>query len=374
MILAQNNFQALLLMVVGMLCWGLWASMHKLTGKYRHELFYFDVAIGLAIAALIYAFTVGSLGFDSFSFLDDLGHAGKRQWLTAFGAGAVFNLANMIMLGAVVVAGLSVAIVLGLGASLMLGVGLSLIFNNTANHLLMFAGSACLLVSLVMIAVAYSFLISARQDQLVKEGKVKTTSSVPGYNKGMIVSTNAPSATKGLLLAIVSGALMWVMIPLVNKARLGDFGMGPYALTAMFIFGMFVSTFIFNLFFINLPVEGEPVDIVAFFHGSLMQHLVGVLAGMVLCTGILAYFIVQAGNPNAQTAAGDANVSWFAPTTFYALRQGAVLLGAIFGIFKLKDFRDAEPRVRAMVWMFLLLFTAGVLAIGFAAKLAPAAA
>jgi glucose uptake protein len=364
MILAQNPTQALLLMVVGILCWGLWAAMFKLTGKWRYELFYFDVAIGLGIAVLLYAFTVGSLGYDGFSFMDDLMHAGKRQWLMAFGAGMVFNLSAMIMMGAVVVAGLSVALTLGLGGSLMLGIGFSLIMNNTANHLLVFVGSACLLISLVMMAVAYSFLISARQDQMVKDGTAKTTSSVPGYNKGMIVSTNAPSATKGLLLSIVAGALMWTMAPLVNKAHMGDFGLGPYSIAVLFVLGMFISTFVFNMFFVNLPVDGEPVDILAYFQGTLGQHLTGLAAGVVLCTGIVALLVAQNGNPEEGKA-------WFAPTTWYALRQAAVLVGAIVGIFKLNDFRDADGRVRAIVWTFLLLFTAGVVAIGFAAKMAP---
>lgn len=367
MILAQTPTQALLLMVIGMLCWGLWAAMYRMTGKWRYELFYFDVAFGLAVAVFIYAFTVGSVGFDGFSFLDDLGHSGKRQWLIAFGAGALFNLANMLMMGAVVVAGLSVGIALGLGGSLMLGLGFSLMFSGAANHLMMFAGSACLLVAMVMLAVAYSFLISAKQDQLVKQGKVQTTSTIPGHNKGMIVSTNAPSATKGLLLAILAGALMWAMLPMVNKAHAGDNGLGPYALAVLFVLGMSVSTFLYNLLFVNLPVEGEPVDILLFFQGSIKQHLIGIAAGMVLCSGIVAYFVAMTGAP-------DTAKPWFAPTTWYALRQGAVLLGALFGIFKLKDFRDAEPRVRAMVWMFLVLFTAGLLAIGFAANFAPAAA
>jgi glucose uptake protein len=365
MILAQNPTQALLLMVLGILCWGLWAGMFKLTGKWRYELFYFDVAFGVALAVMVYAFTVGSLGYDGFSFMDDLDHSGKRQWLMAFGAGALFNLANMIMMGGVVVAGLSVSLALGLGGSLMLGMGVSLIFNNSANHLLMFLGSACLLVALVMIAVAYSFLISAKQDQMVKAGTAKTTSSVPGHNKGMIVSTNAPSATKGLLLAVVAGALMWTMLPLLDKARAGDFGMGPYSMAALFALGFFISTFVYNLFFVNLPVEGEPVEIVAFFQGTIQQHLIGIAAGVVLLTGIVAVFVAQQGSPDSAKA-------WFTPTTWYALRQCAVLVGALYGIFKLKDFRDAEPRVRMMVWLFILLFTVGVAAIGLAGSFRPA--
>jgi glucose uptake protein len=363
MILAQNPTQALFLMIFGMLCWGLWASMHKLTGKWRYELFYFDVAFGLAIAAVVYSLTVGSLGFDGFSFDDDLMHAGKRQWLMAFGAGAVFNLANMILMGAVTVAGLSVSLALGLGGSLMVGVGLKLIMHNTANPLLLFAGSACILLAMIMIAVAYSFLITARQDQMVKEGKAQKTSQVAGHSRGMIVSTEAPSSTKDLLLAIVSGALMWIMLPLIDNARTGDFGMGPYSLGLLFVVGMFLSTFVFNLFFVNLPVEGEPIELLAYFSGTLKMHLTGVLAGVVLCSGILAYLVVQAGAPNDAKA-------WFTPTTGYALRQGAVLIGAVWGIFMLKDFRDAEPRVRVMVWAFLFLFAVGVLSIGFASKFA----
>ncbi len=358
MILAQNPTQTLIVMLVGMLCWALWASLYRLAPKWRYELFYFDLAFGLAFAVVVYAFTLGSLGFDGFSFQDDLMHAGKQQWLIAFAAGAIFNLANMIMMGAVVVAGLSVAVPLGLGVSLMIGVGLKMVLTYTGNPLLLFAGSACLFVGVVTMAVAYTFSVSSRVDQLVKEGKVKTTGSVPGYGKGMIVSTNTPSAAKGLLLSIVAGALMWIMLPLATKARAGDFGLGPYTLTALFALGMFTTTFVFNLFFVNLPVEGEPIELTAFLSGGVRTHLIGVGAGIVLCTGILAYFVAQAGAPEAQLA----------PLTAYALQQGAVLLAALVGIFMWKDFRDSEPRVRAMVWVFVVLFVVGLGALAAAAR------
>jgi glucose uptake protein len=364
MILAQNYTQALILLIVGMLCWGLWASMYRMTKKWRYELFYFDVAIGLMLASIIYAFTTGSLGFDGFSFGDDLMHAGKQQWLLAFAAGAVFNLANMIMMGGVVVAGLSVAVPLGLGVSLMIGVGIKMVTSHSGNPVVLFIGSACLLVAVVVLGVAYSFLVSQRVDQMVREGKVKTTGAVPGYNKAMIVSTNAPSATKGLLLSLVAGALMWVMIPLINKARLGDFGLGPYALMMFFAVGLFFSTLVFNLFFVNLPVEGEPLELLSYFQGGVAPHLIGAGAGVVLCTGILAYFVVQASPAETQLHG----------LTVYTVQQGAVLLAAVVGIFGWKDFRDCEPRVRAMVWMFLLLYVVGLAALGFASRAAQGAA
>jgi glucose uptake protein len=358
MILAQNPTQALIVMLLGMLCWGLWAGMFKLTSKWRYELFYFDVAFGVAAAAILYAFTFGNLGFDGFSVGDDLMHAGRRQWLLAFAAGAIFNLANMIMMGAVTVAGLSVAAPLGLGVGLLIGIGFRLVTSYTGNPMLLFVGAACLVVAIVTIAVAYSFAVSARVEQLVKEGKVKTTGTVPGYSKGMIVSTNAPSSTKGLLLAIVAGALMWIMIPLTDSARSGDVGVGPYSLMALFAFGVFSSTFVFNLFFVNLPVEGEPIELYDYFRGGFRPHLAGFGAGVVLCTGLLAYFVGMSGPAEAQISS----------ITSFTILQSGVLLAAILGIFGWKDFRDAEPRVRAMVWTFLALFAAGIAAFGAASK------
>ena len=68
-------------------------------------------------------------------------HSTKRQWLLAIAAGVIFNLGNIIMMGAAAVAGLSVALPLGLGVSLMLGVGFDLVVHNTgANPLLLFVG------------------------------------------------------------------------------------------------------------------------------------------------------------------------------------------------------------------------------------------
>src|SRR5206468_4140744 len=96
-----------------------------------------------------------------------------------------------------------------------------------------------------------------------------------GRSKAMIVSTNAPSAAKGLLLAIISGALIWVMFPLIDLARAGETGMGPYSTMAFFAFGVLVSTIVFNNFFVNLPVQGEAIDLMDYVRGRTRAHLAG---------------------------------------------------------------------------------------------------
>jgi glucose uptake protein len=104
MILPQTYAAALCLMVLSMLCWGSWANTYK-ASKWRFELYYFDFAVGLLAVAFLIAITAGSLGFDGFTFFDDMFHAGKRQWLYGFVAGVVFNLANMLLMAAIAVAG-----------------------------------------------------------------------------------------------------------------------------------------------------------------------------------------------------------------------------------------------------------------------------
>jgi glucose uptake protein len=357
MILAQNHFQTLLLLVLSALCWGLWAAVFRKTSKARYELFYFDVAIGAGIIAVVLALTVGSLGFDGFSFIDDLMHSSKRQWLFAVGAGAIFNLANMLLMAAISVAGLSVALPLGVGMSAMLGMGITVLMSRFGNPMWKFPGSACLLLAIILVAVTYSLLISARQDKMVKEGKVKTT-NIPGYGRGMIVSTDAPSATKGLLLSGVAAALMWVMYPLMNIARAGESGLGPYSVVFLFMAGLFGTT----LFLINLPVEGEPVELIEYFRMRFTDHLLGVLAGMILCTALAAELISEGGPPEAQVGT----------VMTYGLKQGALLVAVLWGVWVWKDFRDADPRVRGMVMAFTVLMALGVLFMVLAAVTAKA--
>src|SRR5271165_2821990 len=120
MILPGSYTAALILLILGMLGWGLWANLFKAAGgKWRFELFYFDFAVGVFIAALVVALTFGSLGFDGFSFRDDLQLAGKRQDVFAFGAGVIFNLGNMLLLAGVSVAGMTLAFPASLGCALV---------------------------------------------------------------------------------------------------------------------------------------------------------------------------------------------------------------------------------------------------------------
>ena len=68
----QTYAVALSLMLVTMVCWGSWANTMKLCPCYRFQLFYWDYVIGLILAALIWGFTLGSMGGVGRPFVADL--------------------------------------------------------------------------------------------------------------------------------------------------------------------------------------------------------------------------------------------------------------------------------------------------------------
>src|SRR5271157_206214 len=155
MILPQTHAAVLFLMILSLFCWGSWANTYKLAGKWRYELYYFDFALGMVIAAFLYAFTVGNLGYDGFSFVDDLMHAGKRQWLYGFMGGVIFNLGNMILMSAVSVAGMAVAFPVGRGGATIVGTAVGYAGGRAGSPALLLAG--CALIAGAIVASAFSY-------------------------------------------------------------------------------------------------------------------------------------------------------------------------------------------------------------------------
>jgi glucose uptake protein len=346
MILPQTYVAALIVLAFALLCQGSWASTYKLARKLRFELYYFDFAFGLVAAALLFAYTLGSLGFDGFSLMDDLMNAGKRQWLFAFISGVVFNLANMLIMAAVAVAGMAIAFPVGLGMALVISTVLAYIAKGSANSGLLFAGCALIVAAIAADALANRQLIILRHEELARAGKAK--------------STRRPTSAKAVLLALTGGLLMGGISPLLERARHGDLAMGPYSLGLMFAAGAFISTFLLNMFFMNLPAEGEPIDITDYFKVKLRQHAYGFMGGFVWMTGLFAAFVGT--GPHAGATAP--------PVYATAFLAAVPLLAALWGIVVWREFRGADLRARSFLTLMLVLFAFGAVLLSLGATAA----
>ena len=343
MILPHTYLVTLLVLFLSMICWGSWANTQKMAGKWRFELFYFDYAFGVLLTAVIFAFTLGSLGFDGFSFMDDMMNAGKRYSAMGFGAGVIFNLANMLLVAAISVAGLAVAFPVGIGLALIIGVIWNFVIRPQGNPILLFAGCALVVGAIVVDAIAYRSLEAMKLEQRAKSGKAK--------------STRKKVSLKGVFLSLASGVLMGSFYPLVVMGKstewggtAGENGLGPYAIGFVFALGVFLSTFVFNLFFMNLPVEGEPLEILDYFKGLPKQHLLGVAGGVIWCAGTLANFVGSSAPENIQVG----------PAVSLALGQGATMVSALWGLLVWKEFAGADSRIKSLLVIMFVLFIAGL--------------
>lgn len=336
MILPTTYVAALLLTVLTMICWGSWANTTKLTGKWRFELFYFDYSLGVLLLAIVAAMTLGSMGDDLTAF-DNFLIAGKRKMLYGFAGGMVFNLANMLLVAAISVAGLAVAFPIGIGLALVIGVIWNYLITPQGNPGLLFGGAALVVGAIVVCAQAYRTHAATRKPVLGQPPRPRRTG-------------------RGIVLSLISGVLMGSFYPLVEMGKTGDLALAPYSIALIFALGVFFSTFFFNIIFMNLPVEGPAISPFQYFRGTLKQHFLGVLGGVIWCTGTIANFAASSAPP-------EVNVG---PAISYGLGQGATLISTLWGLLVWKEFEGASGRVKSLLAVMLLLFVAGLGSISLA--------
>jgi glucose uptake protein len=326
MILPSTYSTAIMLTVIAIVCWGSWANTFKLTKRWRFELFYFDYAWGIIIAALVIAFTFGSMG-NELSFQDNLLITGKRHLALALVAGGVFNLGNMLLVAAISIAGLTVAFPIGLGLALVVGLTGSYILHPAGNPALLFGGAFLVILAIAATAVAYRL-----QAETATRAKAKFS-------------------IKSVILSLIAGLLMGGCYPMVEMSRATEIGLGPYAVGVMFALGVVATTLVFNLYFMNLPIQGQPLSISSYFAPkSIRNHLLGVLGGIVWCTGAIAGLVASDAPPEVVVA----------PDVSYGLGHFAAVIAALWGVFAWKEFAGAGSRVRMYLVVMFVLFAAGL--------------
>ncbi len=325
MIIVQNYSLAILLCVITMLCWGSWANTTKLTSKtWRFELFYWDYGFGILLTTILLAFTLGSNGNEGRSFINDIYQANTSSMLSAFIGGVIFNLANILLVAAIGISGMSVAFPVGIGIALVLGVIVNYIAIPQGNPGLIFGGVAL---------IALAILLNARAYQKLQ------------------ANTSGGVSKKGLILSVVSGCLMglfykYVAVSMVSNFNLPEVGkLTPYTALVIFAVGIVMSSFLFNSIQMKFPFIDKPVPLKDYFKGKIKDHGIGILGGMIWCIGMSLSII----------ASGKAG-----PAVSYGLGQGATVVAAIWGIYVWKEFDKAPSGTKSLLNIMLLLYVAGL--------------
>ncbi|MGH9582291.1 MAG: multidrug DMT transporter permease, partial [Bryobacteraceae bacterium] len=224
---------AIFLCVLTMVGWGSWANTQKIAGRERwpFELFYWDYSIGVALTGLILCFTLGSFGSAGMPSVSNLHFASWNAEYKALLAGALFNLANVLLVAAIDAAGMSVAFPVGIGLALVIGTAASYFQTPKGNPVLLICGVCSILAAMVVSAIAYARLTKSRDSR----------------------------KRSGLAFAIVAGLLMGFFYPELMTSISQGFNsepirhgmLTPYTALLFFGIGVLVSSIPINGWFMR---------------------------------------------------------------------------------------------------------------------------
>jgi glucose uptake protein len=335
MFVLTNYPLAVVFCIITMLCWGSWANTQKLAGKtWRFELFYWDYVFGVFLMAVIFALTMGNSGTAGRGFFADIAQAEMKSIGYALLGGVVFNIANILLVAAIAIAGMSVAFPVGIGLALVLGVVLNYNSKTPGNPVLLFLGVALVVVAIILDALAYRRL--------------------PSMSKG--------GGVKGLVLSVLCGILMGTFYGLVTSAMPEkDYGtmppglLTPYTTMVFFALGMLLSNFIVNAAIMAKPFSGEPVPLSAYFRGTFRDHLWGIVGGAIWAVGMMFNIIASDCASRAVS---------------YGLGQGATMIAAFWGVFIWREFREAPKGTNILLTFMFIGYVIG-LTLVIATKIQP---
>jgi len=313
----QSFGVALVMMIATAICWGSWANTYKGVKNYRFELFYWDYAIGIFVTTLIYAFTLGSTGGGGEGFLKNLHSADGSNIGWALLAGVIFNLANLLLVAAIDMAGLSIAFPVSIGIALVVGTVLSYVLQPKGNLTMLAAGVLCALAAVILDGKAYGALSSGKE-----------------------------VTQKSIVTCVVSGVLMGLWAPFSTRALTHGNTLGPYSVSVFLTLGALLSCFIWNIYFMKHPLVGEPVDFSGFFRGPSNGHVLGLIGGAIWATGTV-FSLVAASLTGVAIS--------------YAIGQSAPMVAALWGVFAWKEFAGANRLAKAYLALMFMFYVLAIL-------------
>lgn len=323
MFIVSSYLTAVILCFITMFCWGSWANTQKMASKeWGFPLFYWDYTLGIILLSLLFGLTLGSSGDSGAPFIENLSQSSLNAIGLALLGGIIFNIANLLLVAAIDIAGMAIAFPIGIGIALVQGVLVNYIAVPDGNPTLLFIGVALVTLAIIVDAIAYK--------------KISTKKS----------------STKGILISICAGVLMGFFYRFVAASMSEDFEviatgkLTPYTATFIFSLGIFFSNFLFNSIFMYKPLSGAAVSYSDYFKkGNTKLHLIGILGGAIWCIGMVLNTI----------AAGKAGYA-----ISYGLGQGATMVAALWGVFIWKEFKNAPKGTNTLISLMFLLFLGGL--------------
>lgn len=342
MIFPTTNLAAFMLLVLALVCGSSWANLQKYLakGRWRFEFYYLDFALGILLTTAAAAYSFGSMNPQELTFQDNFLITGLRKMVYAGAAGVLFNIGCMLLVAATSVAGMAVSFIISFGVAALLGAIFAYVSNPHTNAVLAFGG--VVLFAVAVAVAAYAYILAADSAAAAAQNK-------PLRPDPRIRPPRRVRPARAIILSVIGGVFIGCSRPLVDWAREGDNGVSPYGIAIIFGGALFGTALVALPFFINFPVQGVPVEFGAYFRGKKIQHIFGILSGVIWAAGSLGAWVSLSAPTSAQPG----------PALTYAFVESAAVLAGIWGLLIWKDLSE-NSRSRMIGAGSLVLFAAGI--------------
>jgi len=339
MLLPTTQLAVLLILGLSMLAWGSWTSMFNVTKRWRFELFYYDFAVGFLLAALLAAFTLGSWNARELTFQDNMLLASRRSMVWVVGGGALLGIADLLLLASATLTGTGVAFMLAFGVLVAGNTIWEVSVSNSINMVLATSGMAVAIVAVVVAVVSYRWRLADEENAAAEALRAdpRGKKAVP-----------RPSSRSGPVLAVLAGIGLTVFYRALASGISGDTGVGPYGAILLVAAGLVAVTIVFVPFFLYFPLRGGALQVRHYFKGNRTHHLLGLCAGALGATAILAFML------------GRSAAEYAPPIPVYLLSYGAPVVAAVWGLFVWREFAGAVFRVKIIFFVSIVLLLAAM--------------
>jgi glucose uptake protein len=237
--------------------------------------------------------------------------------------GAIFNLANLLLVAAIDMAGLAIAFPVSIGIALVVGVISSYLLQPKGNAGLLAAGVICALIAVILDGKAY----------------------------GSLAGADRSISNKSIIVCIVSGVLMGLWAPFVAHAMTTGNTLGPYSIAVFLTLGALLSCLIWNVYFMKRPLVGNPVTFSGFFNGPVSGHALGLLGGVIWGIGMVFNLVAA---------------SFTGVAISYAIGQSAPMVAALWGVFAWKEFAGAGSKAKTYLALMFVFYCLAIVLVACA--------
>jgi glucose uptake protein len=356
----QSFGAAISIALVSTVCWGTWSNTAKAAKHVKFVLYYIDFAIGAWATATLAFATLG--GLKTVRYTDDHDASSHDLYgpgmkvLAAFAAGGIFNVANVLLVAGIAVAGLAVAFPVGIGTALVLGTLLTHAIDSTGHSTgLLVAGLFAACIAILLQVAAYrrhARPTTSTPDDMEMLATPQAQDGDQPVADAQVGRARSARRQPGLLICASAGVLMamWSPLSALSMAEAPDGScdgcLTPYASSFVFACAILTTTpFICNFLMAHPLQNGDEATFAEYWNLKWSDHGWGALGGCVWAVGTIAN--LMSGSVIGQAIS-------------FGIGQAAPMVATLWGIGFWGEFIGARAQTRALIGGMALCYMAAI--------------